>query len=399
MPFMVIGNELNLIARPDRRISFPALLLLIFVLVQISLFLIIDFPNLSQSSGTSPQTAETTVQQVGLQQTLGTSSLNTEARPQIPENDNLTSLLVVGLDARNVALVDGAYVNTKPQGQAGTRNTDTLIQVVYDNTTGNTFMISIPRDMGVDVREDCLHFSGSLHWVYDKALNANCPDKGIDALQHTIEGITGIKIQYHIFITLDVFQDIINIVGEKNSNGQTGIYVDNPRTFSDIYPADDQSGWVNVHFPQGRIFLTPYHALQFARAREWTSDFDRAKRQQLVIQAVLQRVLSANTLLDPFKLNDLMNTYKNKVLVSQPTSANELIELVNIVRNINTSKIYHMVLDPNFGGYEVYLNKQPHDRPGPYYMVPTAWKQCPGNEFCKVQERIKAIIVNPDLLK
>ncbi|HRP37560.1 MAG TPA: hypothetical protein PLS50_07170, partial [Candidatus Dojkabacteria bacterium] len=48
------------------------------------------------------------------------------------------------------------------------------------------------------------------------------------------------------------------------------------------------------------------------------------------------------------------------------------------------------------GGSEKYLNKQPHDRPGgPYYMVPTHWKDCPGNEFCRIQELIKSIIGNP----
>jgi hypothetical protein len=32
-------------------------------------------------------------------------------------------------------------------------------------------------------------------------------------------------------------------------------------------------------------------------------------------------------------------------------------------------------------------------------MVPTAWKECPGNEFCKVQERIQEILVDPDLIE
>ena len=359
--------------RPRHRIPFSMVLLLVFILVQLSLFVCMDLPGIIQSRIRNPGNPEPKTQAAVMQETLGSSDFKTQERPKIPENDNLTSILIVGLDARNVELRDGVYVNTKPAGQAGTRNTDTLIQAVYDHTSGNVFMISIPRDMGVDVREDCLHFSGSIHWTYDKAVKAGCPDKGITALEHTIEGVTGIKIQYHIFITLDMFQEIINIVGEKNSKGETGIYVDNPKSFSDIYPAANETGWVNVYFPEGKLFLTPYRALQFSRTRQWTNDFDRARRQQLVVQAVLQTTLTANTLLDPFKLNDLLNTYQKKVLVSEPKSAGELLELLNIVRTLDTKKIYHMVLDPNFGGLEKYINKQPHDRPFPIRSLYVAY--------------------------
>lgn len=73
------------------------------------------------------------------------------------------------------------------------------MQVVFNHQTGDAVMISIPRDMGVDVRLDCLEFHGSIHWVYDRAERARCEIGGVGALKTAVSSITGIPIQYHIF--------------------------------------------------------------------------------------------------------------------------------------------------------------------------------------------------------
>jgi hypothetical protein len=102
--------------------------------------------------------------------------------------------------------------------------------------------------------------------------------------------------------------------------------------------------------------------------------------------------------MDPVKISSLMSTYKNKTLISEPKSLGEMLKLLEIARSADLSNITKLVLGPEFGGHEKYLDKQPHGRPGgPYYMVPTAWKECSGNEFCKVQEYIGQIMIDPNL--
>lgn len=378
------------------RIKFPVYLCMLFFTVLILLFFFFDVTKIlsSKNNKTSLLSDNITV----LAET-GVNGLTTEESPSINGSGNFTSLLVVGIDSRDVVVKNGEFVNTKPEGQAGTRNSDTIIQVIFDHRDDKVFLISIPRDMGVDVREDCLKFSGSIHWIYDKAQRkGNCPGGGIGVLERVVQNITGIPVNYHAFITLDTFQDIIKTVGIKDSNGNTGIVVDNPRNFSDIYPGKDEKGWESVYFPKGQLFLSPYRALQYARTRQYTSDFDRANRQQLIIQAVVKNVLSANTLLDPVKLSSLLETYKTKTLISEPQNLGELIKLIDIARRIDVNKITKLVLSPELGGHEKYLDKQPHGRPGgPYYMVPKAWKECTGNEFCKVKEYIAKIMVDPNL--
>lgn len=314
---------------------------------------------------------------------------------ELKHENNVTSVLIVGIDTRNVVFENGEFKSTKPKGQAGTRNTDTIIQVIYDHEKKSMSMISVPRDLGVDLVENCVKFHGSIHWVYDKAEAANCPGRGVEELKETVTSVTGIPIQYHVFITLDSFVEAIETVGEENpSTKETGIYIDNPSDVWDVYPYND-NGWENVFFKKGRIFLSGEDALKYVRVRQLTTDFGRARRQQIVIEAVLSRVLSSETFLNPEKLSELYRIYQEKTLVSEVT-IREILAGMDLIESFDLGTNINIILDPALGGDEVYLNKQPHNRPGgPYYMVPTHWKDCPGNEFCRVQQLISNILSNP----
>ncbi|MDD3647687.1 MAG: LCP family protein [Candidatus Dojkabacteria bacterium] len=317
--------------------------------------------------------------------------------PQLKQDESLTSVLIVGIDTRNVEFTGKEFVSTSPEGQAGTRNADTIMQVVYDHTSGDVFMISIPRDMGVDIRKECLDFHGSLHWVYDKGQAANCPGGGVQTMSEVVESVTGIPVHYYAFISLDAFVDIIEAVGDVDENGERGIWIDIAEPVYELYPANDY-GWENVYFPAGHQFLDSEMALKYARSRKYSSDFARAERQQQVISAVKDRILSSDTLSDPKKLYSLYKAFKKNALFSE-LSVEDIRAALNLARDFDETDITHIVLDPTFGGKEVFLNKIPHDRPGgPYYMVPTAWKECgEGNEFCKVKDFIHKIKKYPEI--
>jgi len=374
------------------------ILLLLFLFIFVSLFTL-DKLNASSvlnftASNSSNNTLNEKISNV-IESGAKAFDFIQETAPQLKSNSGLTSILLVGVDTRNVKLANGEFISTKPLYQAGTRNTDTILQLVYNSFENKFVMISIPRDMGVDVNKNCLTFHGSLHWVYDKGQRSSCPGGGIEVLKETVTNITGIPIHYHVFVTLDAFKDVINIVGETNSNGQTGIYIDNPKAFYEVYPIND-SGWENLYFPAGRQFMDADRALKFVRSRKFTSDFGRARRQQIFIEALQDRLLSMDIIFNPSKVLGILDTLRTKVIFSEPESIGEIRAVLDLVRQTASEKMTHIVLDPEFGGHEVLLDKQPHTRRGPYYMVPTAWQECPGNEFCKVKERILNIVRNPE---
>jgi LCP family protein required for cell wall assembly len=312
----------------------------------------------------------------------------------LKHENKLTGILLVGIDARNVVYQSGEFENTKPEGAAGTRNSDAIMQVVYDHETGYAYMISIPRDMGIDINLDCLKFRGSIFWGYDKGQSAGCPGGGVEVMKSVVENITGIKSQYHVFITMSAFKEFFEIAGATNDKGEKGFWVDNPEAFYERYPYNDY-GWESVHFPKGMQFMNAERSLRYIRSRQYSYDWGRAKRQQIFIEAVAQQLLSTETLLNPAKLLNLAGLFRDKTDFSI-ISFGEIVEGIQMAREMDRNKVVNIVLGPEWMGHEIFLNRIPHGRPGPYYMVPTHWKQCPaGNEFCKVKDFIAKIRAYP----
>jgi len=375
-----------------------AILIMLFIIIFGSLYIVdtLGSSNLFHATAYETTANNSLIDNINNVIETGSKVVNfiQDSDPELKSSNGLTSILLVGIDSRNVQLSNGQFVNTKPQGQAGTRNTDTILQIVFNHFENEFTMISIPRDMGVDVADDCLTFRGSIHWVYDKAQAKNCPGGGQRVLMDTVKKITGIEVHYYAFITLEAFEDIIRIVGETNDKGDVGIYLNNPKSFYELYPINDR-GWESLYFPAGRQFMSPERALKFVRSRKFTSDFGRASRQQLLIEAIKERLLSMDIIFNPTKVFSLLDTLRNKIIFSEPSSLGEVKSALNMIKEAANKKIVHLVLDPDFGGHETYINKQPHGRPGPYYMVPTAWKECPGDEFCRVKEKIADIVANP----
>jgi anionic cell wall polymer biosynthesis LytR-Cps2A-Psr (LCP) family protein len=57
-----------------------------------------------------------------------------------------------------------------------------------------------------------------------------------------------------------------------------------------------------VDIPVGLQHFDGDKALKYARSRHTTSDFDRSRRQQLVIEAIREKLMTANILTSPKKL-------------------------------------------------------------------------------------------------
>lgn len=362
------------------------------ILLSAVILLAISGDAFSSAAGNEP----VVIKKVGGIVDSGSDIVNSLFKPELKQKDNLTSVLLVGVDTRSVEFTGEEFISTNPDGQWGTRNTDTIIQAIYDHTNGNITLISIPRDTGVDYEAECLEFHGSLHWVYDKGQRNNCPGGGVQVLKDVIKSVTGIEVQYHAFVTLEGFIEVVNTVGEKNADGKVGIKIDNPTNVWESYPIND-SGWQSVFFPEGEIFLDGEEALKYVRSRQVTTDFGRARRQQIFLEALKDRVRSSEVLLNPKKLFELYSTFKNETIISE-FNLEEIRAGVSIAQELDTSKgIVNIVLDPDLGGKEAYLNKQPHDRGGPYYMIPTHWQDCPTNYYCKVQEYINQAIKYPEI--
>lgn len=223
------------------------------------------------------------------------------------------------------------------EGHEGPELTDTMIFASYKPSTSEVGMISIPRDLTVNI-------SG---YGYRKinAVNALAEmeedGSGLEAAANTIENIFGQSVDYTIKVDFGGFEEIIDDLGGID------VYVD--QSFEDFtYPVDDGEGSVKtISFTEGWTHMDGETALQFARSRHGTngegSDFARAARQQKMLLAVKDRALSLNVLLNPAKLNNVISTIRKNV--STNMSLWEMMKVAEYVPTIDRTQLVMRVLD------------------------------------------------------
>ncbi|MDP9264845.1 MAG: LCP family protein [Chloroflexota bacterium] len=175
------------------------------------------------------------------------------------------NVLVMGLDVRP---------GSRP---TETLNTDTVIVLSLDPVNKTAAMLSIPRDLYVD-----LPGQGQ-----DK-INAAYAIGGPELSRRAVENLLGIPIQSYAIVDFVAFTRIIDTLG--------GVVVDVQRPIRDeAYPTAD-FGIERLNILAGPQLMDGARALRFARSRHDSNDFGRAKRQQEVILAFRTRVVQGNML-------------------------------------------------------------------------------------------------------
>jgi len=142
-------------------------------------------------------------------------------------------------------------------------------------------MVSFPRDLYVLVPG----------WSYQR-INTAMLYGGFNLMAETLSYNFGVKPTHYVMVNFDAFQKIIDKLG--------GIEVEVATTFKDIYLDGNYK-----RFPAGTAHMNGATALWYARSRQTSNDFDRARRQQEVLHAVIKRILKADVLESAHGLYDV----------------------------------------------------------------------------------------------
>jgi LCP family protein required for cell wall assembly len=250
------------------------------------------------------------------------------ALPPVPKADEgRINVLLLGIDRR---------------GKTGWGyRTDTIIIVTVDPINKTAGMLSIPRDLHLEipgVMEDRINAAN----VY--GYTNKYPGGGPALLKRTIEKNFGIPIDYYIMADFQGFEKIIDTLG--------GIDVNVPHRIHDTQYPDpqpgDPHGMKTVHFDPGPKHLDGQSALEYARSRMSTSDFDRAQRQQQILLAIRAKALNLDLI--P-KLPSLFTTMGN--MIRTDMTLNEMVELARLAPQIDLSSIDSRVIKkPLVYGYK-----------------------------------------------
>jgi LCP family protein required for cell wall assembly len=227
----------------------------------------------------------------------------------------------------------------------GTKNwsrlTDTIIIVTVDPANGTTGMLSIPRDLQLPIPG---HGEDRINTANGKGESSNYPGGGPALLSRTIEVNFGILVDYYIMVDFKAFDKIVDTLG--------GIDVDVPKELHDTRYPDPRPGdphaYKTIHFDTGMQHMDGTRALEYARSRMSTSDFDRAKRQQLILVAIREKALSLNLI--P-KLPSLAATMIDSIKTDM--SLDDMVELASLASRIDISNLKQVVIQkPMVYGYK-----------------------------------------------
>lgn len=209
-----------------------------------------------------------------------------------------TNYLLVGSDTRSGQLP--GVESAKRVAATGGQRSDVLILLHVPADKKNAYLISIPRDSYVNVPA-----AGPWQGGMTK-INAAFAYGGLPTAVQTVEGLTGVRIDHVVLINFAGFQQMTDAVGGVNVRVNKTTY--DPQT--------------HATFKAGVNHLDGKMALLYVRQRYNLpgGDFDRERRQQQFLSALLHQATSAGTLVNPVRLNNFLDAATKSVVVDQQFS-------------------------------------------------------------------------------
>jgi polyisoprenyl-teichoic acid--peptidoglycan teichoic acid transferase len=259
------------------------------------------------------------------------------------EGDGRTNILLLGVRGTNIL--------------GGDLLSDVNMVVSLKKDEDKIALVSIPRDLYVKI-------PGSENSVKINAVHAygeqGGKNEGLEQMKKAVGQITGMNIHYAASINFTGFKQLIDAVEGVDVNLETPFY-----EVSQFVQGNECGGEFTL--PAGTNHLDGETALCYVRARENTSDFDRAKRQQVVLQALKDKMISLGTLTDFGKLSKILSAVGDNVKSDIPPS--EMRGFFDKYAGMQNAQIYQRVLENTEEG----LLTVPTDIQGAgYILVPRA---------------------------
>ena len=245
-------------------------------------------------------------------------------------------------------------------GRVGTR-TDTVILASINTKTGDTTLISLPRNtarMPFPSRSPLHKYypygftngNGQNAEYFLNAMYRNVPrsvpkdvlgptdNLGADVLKLSVGEATGLRVDYYVLINLEGFSKMINALGGIKLNINTYIPI---------------GGDTDRHIPP-KEYLKPgpnqkldgRGALWYARGRYGSDDFARMDRQRCVINAIIKQANPTNMLA---RYEDIVKAGKQLVYTDMPREVLPL--MVDLSLRVKDGNVRSVVFKSGVDGF------------------------------------------------
>lgn len=236
-------------------------------------------------------------------------------------------------------------LNREKNARAWGQLTDTIIVVTIDPANKTAGLLSIPRDLQLSIPGNGDDRINMANYYGEKN---DYPGGGSALLKRTIETNFGIPLDYYIMVDFSGFAKIIDAVG--------GVDIDVPKTLHDtMYPAplpEDPYHYTTIHFDPGLQHMDGARALQYARSRMSTTDFDRADRQQELLKAIRDKALGLGLITRlPALASSMKGNFKTDMALE------DMLQLASLAPQVDMGSLKQVVLGKPY----VYGYKRPSD--------------------------------------
>lgn len=274
--------------------------------------------------------------------TLATIEQNDPRQNQSQGANNNAALPDTLRDPFNVLLIG---VDQRDDPTEGVRS-DTLIVVHMNPQAGWAGMLSIPRDTVATIRKlgqqkiNAAYGYGYNHAEELYGANTEPAAAGGALAAETVEGLLNLKIHYIAQVDFRGFEELVNALG--------GVLMDVDQPLLDGQYPTSNYGYERVYIPAGLQIMDGATALRYARSRHSSSDFDRSRRQQQVLRALLQQTRRKGMLDQVTLIPDMVKTLEQNVSTTLPISSLETTQgLANFARNLKADRIIQLSINPS----------------------------------------------------
>ncbi|MEO6310056.1 MAG: LCP family protein [Leifsonia sp.] len=229
------------------------------------------------------------------------------------------NILLVGDDHRpaNATAQQLAQLGTEADG--GGTNTDTMMVLHVPADGSRASLISFPRDSWVEIPG---FGKNKLNAAFTLGSQNGGDAAGAQLLIQTIQNLSGLTIDHFVRVSMLGFYDIVDALGP--------VQVCLNEAVNDPYST--------VNLAAGVSTLNAQQALAFVRQRHGlpNGDLDRQVRQQYFLTVEARQILSAGTLLNPVKLQKVLDAVSSSI---ETDPALNILSLAAQLHGLNANNI------------------------------------------------------------
>jgi polyisoprenyl-teichoic acid--peptidoglycan teichoic acid transferase len=268
----------------------------------------------------------------------GTPIANLPPTPILVPEDNLPpawdgasriNILFIGMDARDL------------EANSGPPRSDSMILFTIDPITKTAGMLSIPRDLWVNIPG----FGYSrINTAYPSGEGAQLPGGGPGLAMKTVSQLLGVPVDYYVQVDFNVFTVMVDEL--IDIGGCIEVYPTERMVLDPIGPGTDKVVLTTGGY---RELCEGWRVLAYARHRKTSGgDADRARRQQEVILALQKIIFDPQNF--PTFIGKASTLYKRLGGgIKTNLTFDDAIQLAVLGRDISPSSIKAGVIDPQQG--------------------------------------------------